>query len=897
MKHTKLLFILFFVVLMFIFLDNIVNFIIDVKWFKEINYLSVYFTKMLAILKLLIPIFLIIFISIYIYYKTIVKSIKKQNEVNVNINYKKYNKYFYLVDFLISFIAAFKLANNYWYIILQYTNSSKFGVMDPIFNRDISFFVFKLPLIESFYNLLMTLFVALVVFTFIIYFVLNIKDKLFMGGKVKNIISFKSIVTKFAGKQLAVVSSIMLLLLSLGYIIKGWNLVYSPRGTVFGASYTDVKISLSFYKIISIVSLIVSIIVALSIITSKVKPIIISISVIVLLIVSEKVSAVFIQNFLVKSNEKTLEQKYINYNIMYTKKGFNIENVEEKDFKVKNDLKLQDIKENKETIDNTKVNSVNQVLEYYNQLQVLKYYYSFGDIDVDRYKINDKSSQVLISAREIDVDSLKDKASTWQNRHLTYTHGYGIVMNKVNTVTSSGKPEFLIKDIPVKSELKEEIKNPRIYFGEKTNEYAIVNTKIGELDYPAQGKNNNIKYSGKAGIPMSFMNRLLFSMSNKNIKFLLSKDITSDSKIIINRNINERLKKIAPFLIYDKDPYVVINNGKLYWIVDAYTASNRYPFSQPYNGVNYIRNSVKVVIDAFDGDTNFYVVDNNDAVIKTFSKIFPGLFKDVSKVPKGIKEHFKYPEDLFNLQCRVLGKYHVTDPMVFYSGDDLWDISRNEKQVGSEEKEEKNPTSYVILKLPGETKEEMVAIQYFNMSKKNNMVSMLCARMDEDNYGKLNLYDFNNESVDSPYLFKQNIKQDPYISKEISLWNQEGSGSGVVFGDTQILPIKNSLIYVEPLYIRASGKDSIPQMKRVIVSYGDKMIIASNMDEAINQLFIDKDIKKVEKPSEILNKNEDKLVKARDIYEKAIESQKNGDWSKYGEYIKELGEILNDLSK
>ncbi|MFD3155340.1 UPF0182 family protein [Haloimpatiens sp. FM7330] len=887
-----------------LFLDTIVNFVVNIKWFQEVNYLSVYLTKISAVFKLMIPVFILIYITIWLYYRSLKKCVEKWNSEKKVITFKKSNKFFMIFDIIVSLIISISISTNYWYRILQFTNAENFNVTDPIFNIDISFYIFKLPLIESIYNIFMILLIVLVVVTLITYFLLNAKDRMSIRGSLQNAKEFKSGLTKFAGRQLAIVSALILLLLSLGYMIKAWNLVYSPRGVVFGASYTDVKVSLLFYKIIVVVSLIASIVVFISVLTSKVKPIFASIIIIVGLIVVENAAAIIVQNLIVRSNEKTVEQEYITHNIKYTRKGFNIDKTEESQYAIKNNLTTKSLKNNEDTIKNIKINSFKPALEYYNQLQVSKYYYSFNDIDVDRYNINNRYTQVFVSPREIDVDLLKDKANTWQNRHLTYTHGYGIVMNKVNTVTSSGKPDFVVKDIPIQNNLNVKIDNPRIYFGEKTNDYAIVNTKLGELDYPEGSKNKMTNYKGKAGIKMNFANKVLFSLYNKNIKFLLSKDITNDSKILINRNIVDRVKKIAPFLVYDKDPYIVADNKKLYWVIDAYTVSNRYPFSQPYNGINYIRNSVKVVIDAVDGTTNFYIVDKNDPIVKSFSNIFPKLFKDYKQVPESLKKHFKYPEDLFNIQCKVLGKYHVTNPLVFYSSDDLWEISKNEKQVNNvEQDDERNSASYVIMKLPKENKEEMVILQYFNVNKKNNMVSLFCARMDKDNYGKLNLYKFPQESIDSPYLFKQNIKQDPVISKEISFWNQEGSK--VQFGDTVIVPIENSLLYVEPLYIRASGKDSIPQMKRVIVSYGDKMVLAQDIDDAIKQIFNygkkdeiqdttkKKDTVDIDKITGDIDKN---IKRAKTLYDKAVEAQKRGDWAKYGEYIKELGELLGNIS-
>ncbi len=883
--------------------DKIINFVVSIEWFKEVGYLSVYFTKITAVLKLMIPMFIISFVGIWVYYKSLRISIikfKKVVEVNTHRNSIE-KKIFFTFNIVISFIISYIFSVTYWYRILQFTNSVKFNVTDPIFNLDVSFYVFKLPLIQSIYTAILTLLLFLVFFTFIIYFVLSAKDKIHLGRNFKkgfiNINVLNNGLTRFAGKQLASVCSLIMVCVSIGYVLKAIGLVYSPRGVAFGASYTDIHVSLLFYKVIAIVSLIAAAIIFWSVMVSKVKPVIISITTIAILVVVESVMATGVQNFIVKSNEKSLEQPYIKYNIDYTRKAFNVEKIDAKPFEVKENLTKEDLKNNKDTIDNIRINSFKPALEFYNQVQIIRYYYGFNGIDVDRYNLNGKFNQVFISAREINSQSIDP--NTWQNRHLIYTHGYGIVMSKVNSVTSEGQPDFVIKDIPAENSTNINLKNPRIYFGEKTDNYAVVNTKMNEFDYPKGGENQTNKYDGKSGIKMNLINKLLFAANQKDLNFLLSRDINNQSKILINRNIIDRIKKIAPFLTYDSDPYIVISNGKLCWLIDAYTTSDRYPFSQPQNNVNYIRNSVKVVVDAVDGTTDFYIVDKDDPVVSSYSKIFPGLFKDVSKLSDDMRQHFKYPKDLFRMQCSVLGKYHVTDPGVFYNGEDLWEVAKNQKQVDGEKDSLESP--YVVMRLPGEKNEEMVLLQYFNMRNKDNMVALFGARMDKDNYGELELYKFPpQKTIYSPYLFKQKLNQDTTISKELSLWNKEGSQ--VQFGDTMIVPIKNSLLYIEPVYLRASGKNSIPEMKRIVVCYGDKILLADSVENGLEQIFNYKDQDKKEdgnnngvpgKPIE----NIQKIKQAKDLYNKAIEAQKSGDWAKYGEYVKNLGEIINTLDK
>ena len=889
-------------VILIAFLGNIVNFAINIQWFKEVGYLSVYLTKLTATLKLMVPVFIVTYIAIWTYYKTLKGSILRWKKV-VEVNKRKEKlegRISVFINIILSFIISFGFASKYWYTILEFANATSFNTVDPLFKKDISFFIFKLPLLESLYQTFIALVAVFMVITVITYIILTVKDQLQYSGKENRFSKFKNFksgITKFAGKQLAIVSALVLFLVSLGYLIKAWNLVYSPRGMVFGASYTDTNVSLRFYQVIAIASIIAAIITSISVLTSKVKPVVISVIVIVLLIFGEGITATVVQKFQVQSNEKTFEEPYIQYNIDNTRKAFNVSNIEEVPFEVKNDLTKEDLITNKDTIDNIKINSYRPALEFYNQFQYMRFYYGFNDIDIDRYNINGKYNQVFISAREINLDALKDNSNTWQNRHLVYTHGYGVVMSKVNSVTSEGQPNFVINNIPLENKTDIKLDNPRIYFGEGTNDYSVVNTKIGELDYPKGGENQMNNYEGKAGIKMTFANKLLFAINKKSTKFLLSQDITSSSKILIDRNIVQRVNKIAPFLNYDSDPYVVINEGRLYWIIDAYTTSDRYPFSQPQDGVNYIRNSIKVIIDAVDGVPEFYIVDKTDPIANSYLKIFPDLFKDTASIPSGIKEHFRYPEGIFNLQCKVLEKYHIANPGVFYNGDDAWSIATKEEKVEGEKV--MNEAYYAIMKLPNEPKEEMMLLEYFNTKDRDNMVALLGARMDGDNYGKMVLYKFPpKQTVYSPAIFKQRINQDPIISKELSLWNTQGSQ--VQFGETLIIPIKNSLLYVEPMYLRAKGEKSIPEMKRVIVSYGDKMILANNIESALQQIFDYTDKDNTSKPNDDSNidtKTLEDIKIAKDIYNKALEAQKSGRWAEYGEFIKQLGDILERVSK
>ncbi len=834
--------------------------------------------------------------------------------------FKSVKKYFLLSNLVISILGAGATATTQWYKIIQFTNAVPFGEVDPIFNKDISFYVFKLPLVQSLFSTAISLIIILVLITVIIYLALGFKDKIYQNkDNVININSKTYGIRKFAGKQLAVLASVLSLLIGCSYLLKSYNLVYSTRGVSYGAGYTDVKITMIFYKVIAVACVISSIVVFISILKLKFRPIIISIASIAVLIVLEPVVAVFTQQFVVKPNEMELEKPYISYSIDATKKAFNIDEIEVKEMEPNENITSDKLEDNKDIIENLKVNSTGPLLSFYQQVQLIKNYYEFNDADTDRYNINGKYTQVFVSPREINRDSM----TTWQNKHLRYTHGYGLAMSRVNSVTEFGQPDFVMKDIPTVNTTDINLENPRIYFGESDNDYVIVNTEGGEFDYPTGDTENTFNYNGTGGLKMTPFNRVLFSIYERNPKILMSSSITSESRIILNRNIVKRVQEIAPFLTYDSDPYIVVHDGRLVWMMDAYTTTDKYPFSEPHEGVNYIRNSVKVVVDAFNGNVDFYVTDENDPIINCYLKIYKGLFKPMSEMPEDLKEHFRYPQDLFELQSKVLTKYHVDDPIKLFTEEDLWDrslevVKHGEENLsqGDEVKEEsilnkakenknneaENEGLYLMTKLPDEENVEMMLLDYFNMRGKQSMVALLGARMDGDNYGELVMYKFPPQrTIYSPILFKNRIQQDPNISKEISLW--AGKGSEVIYGDIIIVPIEDSLLYLNTIYLKANSENSMPEMKRVILSNGDKIVIEENIEKALLKLFNyssseeNKNSNKDETPKTETTSDKSGVKEAADLFNKAIEAQKNGDWATYGEFINKLGDVLNKMSQ
>lgn len=911
--NTVLISILLLVVVFFVS----TNFIINFQWFKEVGYLNVFFTKLIAISKLFVPIFILYFCVIAIYLFTLRKSIRSLVGDN---KFKSVKKYFLLSNLVISILGAGATATTQWYKILQFTNAVSFGEVDPIFNKDISFYVFKLPLVQSLFSTAISLIIILVLITVIIYLALGFKDKIYQNkDNVININSKTYGIRKFAGKQLAVLASVLSLLIGCSYLLKSYNLVYSTRGVSYGAGYTDVKITMIFYKVIAIACVISSIVVFISILKLKFRPIIISIASIAVLIVLEPVVAIFTQQFVVKPNEMELEKPYISYSIDATKKAFNIDEIEVKEMEPNENITSEKLEDNKDIIENLKVNSTGPLLSFYQQVQLIKNYYEFNDADTDRYNINGKYTQVFVSPREINREAM----TTWQNKHLRYTHGYGLAMSRVNSVTEFGQPDFVMKDIPTVNTTDINLENPRIYFGESDNDYVIVNTEGGEFDYPTGDTENTFNYNGTGGLKMTPFNRVLFSIYERNPKILMSSSITSESRIILNRNIVKRVQEIAPFLTYDSDPYIVVHDGRLVWMMNAYTSTDKYPFSEPHEGVNYIRNSVKVVVDAFNGNVDFYVTDENDPIINCYLKIYKGLFKPLSEMSEDLKEHFRYPQDLFELQSKVLTKYHVDDPIKLFTEEDLWDRSLEvvkhggenlsqgdegkEESILNKAKENKNNEAeneglYLMTKLPDEENVEMMLLDYFNMRGKQSMVALLGARMDGDKYGELVMYKFPPQrTIYSSILFKNRIQQDPNISKEISLW--AGKGSEVIYGDIIIVPIEDSLLYLNTIYLKANSENSMPEMKRVILSNGDKIVIEENIEKALLKLFNyssseeNKNSNKDETHKNEITSDNSGIKEAADLFNKAIEAQKNGDWATYGEFINKLGDILNKMSQ
>ena len=898
-----LILVLVLVVAAFIALNE---FYINILWFTEVGYLQVFLKALITKVTMGGPLFLGLFIILSIYYKLLtlaggsVKIVKGGKKKFIR------GKLPFLMAFVVSVLASVMITSDLWYRWLEFTNSVAFNVTDPIFNLDLSFYMFRLPFYEGLlsigYILLAILFGSTVIYSLLVIATKNSEFKRIelqelQGIEMKGF--FSRLWTSFR-VQLSIFAALFFVLISISMYFKRFSYLYNVGNIIYGASYTDVHILIPFYLIMAGLSILAALATLYLGLAKKIKPLLITAALLVVVNLIGLGVAWIVDAYVVAPNEFSKEKEYIEYTIEYTRMAYGVNDVEVKEYDVQQNITADDIEKNETTVNNIPINDYLPTLDTYNSLQGIRPYYEFKDIDVDRYMIDDVYTQVFISPREMNNDRLDSTAQTWINLHLKYTHGFGIAMSPVNAVSKTGQPLLIAKNIPTESDYEDiNVDQGRIYFGEAANTYAVVNTLSKEFDYPQGNDNVENVYDGEAGIPMTFLNKIAFSLSNGTMKFLLSSDVTSESKVIINRNIAERVAKIAPFFYYDDDPYVVVVDGKLYWIMDAMTMTDRYPYSKPYgNGsFNYIRNSVKVVIDAYNGDVTFYLIDETDPLAAVYAKIYPDLFTPFSDMPAEIKAHLRYSEDMFGVQADIYRTYHMTNATVFYNKEDLWEVSTQFYQTSSDPVNVN--ASYLIMKLP-EREEEFLLMLPYTPQNKDNMVAWMAGICDGDDYGQLIVYQFSKQNlVYGTMQIEQRIDQDTTISPQLTLLSQQGSE--VIRGNLLTIPIEDGLVYVEPIYIQASGgASSLPEVKKVIVSYGDSIVMTDTIDEALTQIFglkgdNDSDTPVTDIPLD--GTTAQLIAQAQDLYNKANAAAMAGDWANYGIYIDQLGDTLTQLEQ
>jgi hypothetical protein len=709
-----------------------------------------------------------------------------------------------------------------WLDFLRFLNQQPFGIPDPLFGRDVGFYMFSLPVYHFVQGWLITTLLMTLVGVVLIYFFSQLHN--LREGEVYVLPHMRLHVSALGAALFAVIAW--------GHRLAAYDLLYSQRGVAFGASYTDVHAELPALQAMFWLALIIAATLLANVFLRRLWLPLIGVGVwmAVGLVVIAIVPGVM-QRYLVEPNELAREAPYIQNNIEFTRRAYGLADIDARDFGDVEELTLGALQANQSTLKNVRLWDYRPLAQTYRQIQEIRLYYSFMDLDIDRYWVGDDYRQVILAARELDQSQLQ--SVTWVNQHLQFTHGYGLVMNPVNEVTPEGLPGLWIKDLPPETLVPLTIDRPEVYYGELTNNYVFVNTGIAEFDYPRGEENVYTFYEGTSGVPLdTYVKRLAFALRFADPNILLSQYIDGDSRLMFNRLIQERVRRIAPFLQYDRDPYLVILDGKLYWVQDAYTISNRYPYSEPVSdNINYIRNSVKVVIDAYNGEVTFYLADPGDPLAQAYQSIFPGLFVPLEEMPGGLWAHMRYPEDMFTIQALMYQTYHMEDVNVFYNKEDQWNFPR---EVFAGEDQVVEPY-YVIIRLPDSQQEEFMLIQPFTPATKDNLIAWMAGRSDGEHYGELVIYRFpKQELIFGPLQVEARIDQDPEISAQLSLWSQRGSQ--VIRGNLLVIPMEQALLYVEPLYLQAET-GQIPELARVILASGENVVMAETLGDALVQLM------------------------------------------------------------
>jgi len=757
-----------------------------------------------------------------------------------------------------------------WMRVLRFFHAAEVGKTDPLFHRDLGFYLFRLNMLLDLKNTLLWLAVLGLIFTAAIYLI-GLRRGRFPPRPLAH---------------LSVLGVLFLLVKAWDYRLKISLLLYSRHGVAFGAGYADVHARWPAYSVLTWIVLGCAALLLINLWRRTWGLLIAGASLwLASLLLLSTVYPALVQTFRVRPSELAVERPYIQYSISNTLSAYRLDGVEEVAYPVTQTLNMDVINRNQGTIGNIRLWDHRPLYDTYSQLQEIRLYYNFHDVDVERYTLGGQYREVELSVRELSVDELTEEAQTWVNRHLLYTHGYGVVLSPVNETCAEGQPCFFIRDVPPQTEYPElALTRPEIYIGEETDNYIVVGTTTEEFDYPRGDDNVYTRYQGSDGVPMgTFFRRLLFAIRFGDLPILVSKYMTPQSRILYLRTIEERVGTLAPFLKYDYDPYPVILDGKLYWLQDAYTVSSLYPYSEPYEDINYIRNAVKVVVDPYEGTTTFYVVDPGDPLIQTYSRIFPSLFRPVSEMPAGLRAHWRYPEDMFRIQTHIYATYHMHDPQVFYNKEDAWQFAQ-ETYLGDQRLID---SYYVIMSLPGWEQQEFFLMVPFTPANRDNMIAWMHVQCDGDDYGKLGVFKFPKQSlVYGPFQIEARINQDPLISQQLTLWGQYGSR--VIQGNLLVIPIEHNLLYVRPLYLQAET-GQIPELRRVIVAYGNRIAMAETLDEALRQVLTGQGPTPTERGWEELAHS------AQEHYLAAQKCLQVGDWACYGQEMKQLESDLQEL--
>jgi len=896
MKRYKLVLLGIVVIAVWILLGGGMSLYVDALWFDSLGYYAIFETVIWLKFVCWMAGFLVSVLLLWLNFRLASRRTYEQETwfrqeyLVLGMDEKRSN--LFRAGILVLSALLGLLAQSEWLMFAQFRNQVSGGPVDPIFAKSLSFYFFDLPV----WNFLTGFALALVFFCLVVAGVSYV-----FHGHVGY--SRQLHLTYAARLHLAILVGIGFLIIAVRFYLKRFDLLFSIRdkGVTFGASYTDIHAWLPVYWMMAGVVLVVAVLFFASPLIGSLKHALAGIVGFVALYLLSGIYPAVVQTFRVEPNELEKETPFLNYHIQATLDAYNLRKLETREFTSSGRLDAQALARNQATLRNIRLWDWRPLKDAYGQLQSIRPYYSFEDVDLDRYVIEGSYRQIMLSARELNFTQVSEQAQTWINQFFQYTHGYGLCASPVNEVTEDGLPDFFIKDIPPRSTVDLNISRPEIYFGEKTDYPVFIKTRMKEFDYPHGDQNAFTTYAADRGLRIgSFTRKLLFAWELGSFQILFTSNFAADSRVLLYRSIRDRIRKIAPFLDYDNDPYMVMDEGRLFWIQDAYTTAGRYPYAEPFGRqFNYIRNSVKVVIDAYLGDVFFYVSDPDDPLLGTYARIFPTLFKPMSDLRPGLRAHIRYPEDMFDIQREIYCTYHMRDPRVFYNKEDLWAIP-HEIYGDTEQAME---SYYTIMALPHETREEFILLTPFSPKNKNNMIAWLAARSDREHYGQLMLFQFPKQQLTyGPMQIEARIDQDPQVSQLITLWSQKGSR--VIRGNLLVIPIETSVLYVEPMYLQAE-KSEIPELTRIIVVYENRVIIGETLKEALDAAVA----AGPQRPAPItvlppsLLPETSLAPELQSLVEDAVrqfdlsqERLKEGDWTGYGEAQQKLKEILDELT-
>ncbi len=863
-------------------------------WYSTEGYGSVFWTRIVARIPLFIAGFLATSLILWLHFASVRRTLRAVAPQYDGLLGARPIGLVLLAAALFLGLSSGASVSTEWGMVLRFLRGMPFGTRDAIFGKDIGFYTFGLPFWKFLHGEALDLLLLCLLTAGGAYAFFLMRDRA-QDGTLS--------VPPRVQAHLTILAAAGALLWGVRYWLERYAILYSPRGATYGAGYTDVHAELLALNVLAAISALIAVFLLASLVRKTWK---ISLGLVALLFLSNIVLRgmypALVQKYFVEPNEFDRERPYIQNNIEATLKAYDLHDIELRTVVPDDAIRWEDIEGNQDTIRNVRLWDHAPLLRSYKQLQEIRTYYDFSSVDIDRYTVDGEYRQVMLSPRELDIHEMQNP--TWINMRLEFTHGYGVVMNPVNEVTGTGQPRLWIRDIPPIREIPLALDRPQIYYGEKPSSYVFVGTTVREFDYPMGDSNVRTAYEGKGGVPMgSFLRRILFAIKFADMKILFSDVFTPDSRILYYQNIRERLAMVAPFLAFDGDPYLVVSGGRLVWMQDAYTTTDRYPYSQPIRlgsrfTINYIRNSVKATVDAYDGTMRFYASDPEDPILQTWGNIFTGLFRPLSEMPGDLRNHLRYPQDLFNIQSEIYRTYHMTDANTFYNKEDVWDrMNSNEQNRGGLD------AYYVNMRLAGEDRSEFVLITPFMPVNKNNMMAWMAGRSDGGEYGQLLVYQFPKQKlVYGPSQVEALTNQHPEISAQLSLWSQRGTS--VIRGNMTVIPVGNGILYVQPLYLRAENSE-LPELKRVITSTGGRVVWGETLELSLQRLLgapqqgaaaADEPSPAPLAPSPGESESLRSLAaSALETWENARRALRNEDWEGYGREIGRLETLLKAL--